>query len=128
MSVYYYIAQARPIECNDFCVQQGMPDATSLDELASNLTNVVAQNGELAFKKIMELHPDKDVLLEMFSQKQQQPIKQFDSGITEVQPLELRQLQDEFKNASGTSDVAKNTNTYILLAAVIVSLAIISIK
>ena len=76
----------------------------------------------------MELHPDKDVLLEMFSQKQQQPIKQFDSGITEVQPLELRQLQDEFKNASGTSDVAKNTNTYILLTAVIVSLAIISIK
>ena len=130
MSVYKYIAELNPNEANEFCVQQGMPDASCSDELADNLVSIVAQNGELALKKIMQLHPDKEIILEMFKcsscQMQQQTIAppMMDAGITEVQPLIERPLQ--FANASG--DVAKNTNAIILVSALVVALAIISIK
>ena len=131
MSVYKYIAELNPAQANEFCVQQGMSDAYSSDELAQNLVSIVAQNGELALKKIMQLHPDKEVILEMFKcsscemQKQTTP-PTMDAGITEVQPLIERPLQ--FANASGTSDVAKRTNAIILVSALVVALAIISIK
>jgi hypothetical protein len=49
-----------------------------------------------------------------------------DSGITEVQPLIERPLQ--FASATGKPDVAKNTNAIILVSALVVALAIISIK
>ena len=131
MSVYKYIAELNPNQANSLCIQQGFPDASSSDELANNLVAIVAQNGELALKNIMELHPDKEILLEMFqcsscqSKQQSQPI--IDTGITEVQPLAQRQLQVGYANATG-SGIAKNTNTIILVSAVIVALAIISIK
>ena len=78
----------------------------------------------------MELHPDKEVLLEMFQcsscQSKQQPKQQiFNSGITEVQPLMERPLQEGYLNANGLG-IAKNTNTIILASAVLVALAIIS--
>ena len=131
MSVYKYIAELNPSQANDLCAQQGLPDASNSDELANNLVAIVAQNGELALKKIMELHPDKDLILEMFrctscQSKQQQPPQQMDAGIIEVQPLTQRPLQEAFVNATG--GVAKNTNTIILASAVVIALAIISIK
>ena len=127
MSVYKYIAELNPSPANDFCVSQGFQNASCSDELADNLVTIVAQNGELAFKKIMELHPDKDVIIEMFSQKQQPKQQIFDSGITEVQQPALieRPLQEGYLNATG-SGIAKNTNTIILASAVLVALAIIS--
>ena len=125
MSVYKYISELNPSPANDFCVSQGFPNASCSDELADNLVTIVAQNGELAFKKIMELHPDKDVIIEMFSQKQQPKQQIFGSGITEVQPLMERPLQEGYLNATG-SGIAKNTNTIILASAVLVALAIIS--
>lgn len=80
----------------------------------------------------MQLHPDKEIILEMFKctscQRQQQTTMptMMDSGITEVQPLIERPLQ--FSNATGKTDVAKNTNAIILVSALVVALAIISIK
>lgn len=131
MSVYKYIAELNPSPANDLCVQQGLPDATNSDELANNLVAIVAQNGELALKKIMELHPDKDLIVEMFGQSKQQPQQNIDPGITEVKPLVQRQLQQgyvNYANATGTSGVARNTNVIILVSALVVALAIISIK
>jgi len=134
MSVYKYIAELNSNQANDLCNQQGLPDASDSDELASNLVAIVAQNGESALKNIMELHPDKDLILEMFrcsscESKQQAQTPQIDAGITEVQPLAVRQLQseDSYLNASG-SGIAKNTNTIILVSALVIALAIISIK
>jgi len=132
MSVYKYIAELNSNQANDLCNQQGLPDASDSDELAGNLVAIVAQNGELALKKIMELHPDKDLILEMFrcsSCESKQQTQQIDAGITEVQPLAVRQLQseDSYVNASG-SGIAKNTNTIILVSALVIALAIISIK
>ena len=133
MSVYKYIAELNPSQANDLCLQQGLPDASNTDELANNLVAIVAQNGELALKKIMELHPDKDLILEMFkcssceSKQKTQPPTFIDSGITEVQsPLMQRQLQQvEYVNASGTN-IATSTNTLVLVSSVIVALAILA--
>jgi hypothetical protein len=97
MSVYKYIAELNSNEANNLCVQQGLPDAYDSDELANNLLVIVAQNGESALKNIMELHPDKDLILEMFKcsscqSKQQTEPPFMDSEITEVQPLMVRPL------------------------------------
>ena len=129
MSVYKYIAELNSNEANNLCVQQGLPDAYDSDELANNLLVIVAQNGESALKNIMELHPDKDLILEMFKcsscqSKQQTEPPFMDSEITEVQPLMVRPLQ-EFANANGM-DIAKNTNTIILVSSLIVALAVIA--
>jgi hypothetical protein len=134
MSVYKYIAELNPNQANNLCLQQGLSDASDSDELANNLVAIVAQNGELALKKIMELHPDKDLILEMFqcsscqSKQQTRPpiMDSMDSEITEVSPLMIRPLQQEFVNASGSTDIAKNTNTIILVSSVLVALAIIA--
>jgi hypothetical protein len=132
MSVYKYIAELNSNEANNLCVQQGLPDAYDSDELANNLLVIVAQNGESALKNIMELHPDKDLILEMFKcsscqSKQQTEPPFMDSEITEVQPLMVRPLQQqEFANANGMADIAKNTNTIILVSSLIVALAVIA--
>jgi hypothetical protein len=127
MSVYRYIAELNPVKANDLCVKNGYEDAMDAKELSNNLLSMVARNGELALKKIMEIHPDKEAILELFRPDEittatttvvSQP--KMDSGIVEVRPLQYPRYQ----NATG--NVATQTNNIILVAAVLVSLAIIS--
>lgn len=126
MSVYRYIAELNPVKANDLCVKNGYQDAMDANELSNNLLSMVARNGELALKKIMEIHPDKEAILELFRPDEMattvvnQP--KMDSGIVEVRPLQYQNFR--YQNATG--NIASQTNNIILVAAVLVSLAIIS--
>jgi len=122
MSVYQYIAEHNPMKANDFCLQNGLDEANSPEELSNNLVAIVAQNGELAFKKIMELHHDKDVIIELF-----QPKTEIE-GIKEITKPPMM-ISPSYMNATGnTVATSKDTNTMILIAALIISVAVISIK
>jgi len=117
MNVYRYIAETNPNEANDICEKNGLMGARSIDGIAFYLQSIVAQNGEVALKEILSLHPDKDVIIEMFQPKE------------EPKPVEI--TTSKTMNADGqqtTSTLPYQTNTYILIAAVIVSIAIISSK
>ena len=126
MSVYRYIAELNPVKANDLCVRNGYEDAMNANELSNNLLSMVARNGELALKKIMEIHPDKEAILELFRQDESIVVQpKMDSGIVEVRPLQYNQNQN-FRYQNATGNIASQTNNIILVAAVLVSLAIIS--
>jgi hypothetical protein len=124
MNVYYYIADSNSDAANKVCNKYGYHQIQSIDELAYCLQEIVANEGEGALKEIMELHPDKDVVLELFEKK------------SEIVPTtDMEQPKKDCScmlNADGTSQgnqgIASQTNLMILVAAMIVSISIISMK
>jgi hypothetical protein len=117
MNVYSYIAENNPNDANQICVKNGLDDADTTETLAFYLQTIVAQNGVDSLKEILNLHPDKEVILELY----QEPTKIDDKNVFEVKATPL--------NADGqSSNIAQNTNTFILLGAIVVSLAIISLN
>lgn len=69
MSVYNYIAESNPYFAKGICHKYGY-ETTNIRtkaDLGQCLKRLVANEGEPAFRDIMENHPDKDVLLELFA-------------------------------------------------------------
>lgn len=124
MNVYQNIANTNPDAANDVCKKYGYYQIRSIDELAYSLQRIVADEGESSLKEIMELHPDKDVILELFEKK------------CEEKPVIMEQKRDCscMMNADGAASTAaatgfaSQTNMIILVAAMIVSISIISMK
>jgi len=128
MNVYHYIAQNNPDAANEICKKYGYFQINSIDELANCLQNIVAQDGESGLKDVMSLHPDKDVLIELFDKKKDEP----------TTPVVLQNIPtmahadgcgcSNKSSADGTtqSSLVNQTNMYILFGAVIVSIAILS--
>lgn len=112
MSVYYYIAQLNPDLAYDVCQKNGFTQIFSQEELADTLQTIAASS-ENGLKQVLSAHPDKEVIIEMFQKKEEQP-------------------KQNFANASGdsskTTKLVSQTNAFILVGAIIVSLAIISAK
>lgn len=125
MNVYYYIADSNSDAANKFCNKYGYYQIRSIDELAYCLQEIVANEGEGALKEIMELHPDKDVVLELFEKK---------SEIVSTPVMEQPKkdcscmLNADGAGAQSNQGIASQTNVMILVAAMIVSIAIISMK
>ena len=70
MSVYNYIAESNPYFAKGICHKYGYETTNirSKADLGQCLKRLVANEGEPAFRDIMESHPDKDIILELFSQ------------------------------------------------------------
>lgn len=125
MSVYTYVAQSNPDAANDLCKRHGYYQIQSVGELAFTLQQLVRDEGESAFTEIMELHPEKDALIELFQPK--------------IEPIVVTEKKEcpcssSVMNADGaqsnnqSNGITLQTNTMILFAALIVSVAIISMK
>jgi hypothetical protein len=98
------------------CKANGFTDIYSVQELADTL-QVIAASGESGLKQVLSIHPDKEVIVEVF-EKKCEPVKNFAYASGEK----------VFANASGTSKIVTQTNAFILVGAIIVSLAVISAK
>lgn len=123
MNVYLYIAQTSPDAANSICKKYGYTQVQSISELAYCMKRIVAEKGEDGLKEILELHPEKDVILELFQKK------------TEIEPVVVQERKRDcscWMNADGQTNsnqnVAGQTNMIILAAALIVSISIISMK
>lgn len=139
MNVYLYIAQNNPDAAYEVCKKYGYFNVQSFEDLAASLQGIVAEHGESALKEVLDIHPDKEVILEMNDKKK-----------VEEPPLEviIQKVFDRnkpvekdcscMKNADATaaavpaqpqqSASVSQTNTYILVGALIVSIAILSMK
>ena len=129
MNVYQNIAYNNPDAANEVCKKYGYYQIENIDELAYCLQKIVADEGENSFIEIMSLHPDKDVILELF-EKKSEPIV-----IENPRPImERRRDCSCMMNAEGQQQplssgfAASQTNIFILAAAMIVSISIISMK
>lgn len=131
MNVYQNIAYNNADAANEICKKYGYYQIENIDELAYCLQKIVADEGENSFIEIMSLHPDKDVILELF-EKKSEPIvieKPIERPI-----MERRRDCSCMMNAEGPQQslssgfAASQTNIFILAAAMIVSISIISMK
>jgi|GEM_PF-827520 len=132
MNVYDYIANVNPDAANSICKKYGYYQIENLEELAFCLRQIVADNGEESLKKIMELHPEKEVILELFEVKPEPKKEEVSST-----PIMMNADGNKdcgcgcgYRNADGSasSGIASQTNMIILVAAMIVSISIISMK
>ena len=119
MDVFEYISEINPSEAYQICHRHGIYQINSPAELPMYLQAIVAEKGEPAFKEILSIHPDREVIMEVFEPKTLQ---------TPVPPCGCMKSADGTESNSSPNITASQTNTYILVGALIVSLAIISMK
>jgi hypothetical protein len=118
LNVYNHIAHNNTDKALEVCKKYGYMPA-NYNELSFCLEDIVAKEGEPALKEIMEIHPDKEVLLELFEPKPEPPV------------MERNRDCSCMMNADGNNQqqgIASQTNLVILVAAMIVAISVISIK
>jgi hypothetical protein len=132
-TVYDYIATNNPQGAKSLCESFGY-QVTNPSTMSQNLKSLVNNEGEDALLSIMDMHPDKEFILEMFSnptQKEDAKGKASDCGCKNN--IEgMPHLLEHFLNASGrTNDnseakaLATNTNTIIFASCLVLAVAII---
>lgn len=127
MNVYHYIASSSPDNANKFCKKYGYYQIENINELEYCLQTIIANKGETVFKEMMDLHPDKDVVLELFEKKcEQKPCPTCESNMLNANGMANANANaNAITNANG---FANQTNIIILISAMIVAISVISIK
>ena len=90
ITLYEYLAYNVPNECQDLLSRYDIPNAQNEEELTSNLKQFVRVYREDALEQLSEIHPDKDLIMQMAELATPYEGKQVDAN--------------EFLNASGTID------------------------
>jgi hypothetical protein len=139
MNVYLYIAENNPDAAYEICKKYGYFNINSMEDLADALKSIVAEHGQDSLEEILNIHPEKEVILEIFDKKKVIDTKPFEEVIQSMfeknKPVEKEKDCGCMKSADATasttaapSAVVNQTNTYILVGALIVSIAILSMK
>lgn len=132
MSVYNYVAESNPNGAKQIINSFGY-EVLSTNNLGQSLNELVVQVGEPALEKIMQAHPDKDIILEMFS-KSNNSIKSSGCGCKKCQ-----ENNGHYLNASGsdstnpstsnltsnTTTLAHQTNVILIVATIFIATALI---
>jgi hypothetical protein len=125
MSVYQYVAENNPMVAEGIMDSFGYTIANTPD---MGLSQLVAKVGEPALKKVMDNHPDKEIILEMFGNESSD--KTSSCGCASC-----TQKKENYLNATG--DTTTNTQTpkqdtmsnqtglFLFFGAVMFSLALI---
>jgi hypothetical protein len=129
MSVYNYVAESNPNDAKRIINSFGYEVVDSRD-LGQSLTELVAQVGEPALEKVMDAHPDKEIILEMFS-KNTPETKKAGCGCAKCQ----EKAHGHYLNASGAEDtpskdansstLAHQTNVILIVASLFIATALI---
>lgn len=130
MNFYEYIAKTNPIGSKKVINEFGyrVVDGRRMGE---NLRMLVAQEGEPALRAIAELHPDKELLLDVFAPKDgdcgcKKKSESFmgADGLLSSAVLSNNQQQSQ----SDSTKLAMQTNTMLIAATIIIAAAIIVSK
>ena len=119
VNVYSYIAQNNPYTAKQIIESFGYK-VTDKSNMGRNLQQLVANEGEEALEAVMNSHPDKDVILELFSPSPQ-----------EKKPCGCK---EGFANASGIETttpakaIEKDFSVLFLAGVLIIALSIQNIK
>lgn len=129
MTVYDYVATSNPQASANLIRSYGY-DMYKGSDLGDNLREMVAQNGESALVAILDIHPDKEVILEAFNKAEETSSCGCKKGNCTCK-------KDNYLNASGVESARtemvvassnQQTNTFLLAAALLLSVAIITRK
>jgi len=129
MTIYEYIASNNPVQAERVIRRFGY-ESMEGSNLGDNLREVVAQEGEDAFRAVLEMHPDRDVIMEVFTPKEEKESCGCPKGKCSCH------RKQEFMNADGWANAAaqertaaqvsaSQANTFLMAAALILAVAII---
>lgn len=124
MSVYKYVADNDPNGAVSIINHFGY-EVTDRRDLGQSLRELVSQIGEPALKKVMEYHPDREIILELNVDD-----KKSECGCGNCKKTKM---QEHYMNASGTeapkevkSDtLAHQTNVILVVATLFIVTALI---
>jgi hypothetical protein len=122
MDVYEYIAESNPKVAKDIIESFGYEYANTPD---MGLSQLISKVGEPALKRVMDNHPDKELLIEMFSDKQSTAVicgcgNRRQDGFLNISGAEPQKEKDN----SGASMIAQQTNAMILVSALFIFTAL----
>jgi hypothetical protein len=125
MSVYQYVADNDP-KGAEMIINSFGYEVTDKRNLGQSLSELVSQVGEPALRKVMEYHPDRDIILELNSED-----KKSDCGCGTC--MRARQPQELYLNASGNEKpketkpdtLAHQTNVILVVATLFIVTALI---
>lgn len=125
MSVYQYVADNDPRGAEMIINSFGY-EVTDKRNLGQSLSELVAQVGEPALRKVMEYHPDRDIILELSSEDKK-------SDCTCGTCNRTRQQNELYLNANGSETpketkpdtLAHQTNVILVVATLFIVTALI---
>lgn len=120
VTVYHYIAENNPQLAKQIIEHFGY-QVVDPRRMGDNLQEVVALEGEDALRLVMNNHPDKAIILELFGESE-----------TPCKSCEERKIFDKYVNANGASESltakAVENNFSVLFLAGITILAVAILK
>lgn len=124
--VYAYIADNDPLLAKQIIEHFGYR-VVSTQNMADNLQQLVSEEGEEALKLIMNNHPDKEVIIELFSQSPAECVECNERSSIEKYS---NSNSDTYSNANGlrnteASKVENNFSILFLAGVMILAVAII---
>ena len=123
--MYNYIADSNPDAAFALLNKNGYGNIVETqDDIPYALTNMVAVDGEPALRAILQLHPDRDVIIEDYQSSEKR------RGFVGMDGETTRNCSGCHKNATGdvatqTTSIVSQTNTFILIGALAITFAII---
>lgn len=132
MTVYDYVAENNPTASKRLCESFGYR-VTNPQTMSENLKTLVNNEGEEAVKMIMNIHPDKEMILDTFALESNEVNmaggKKPSCGCG--QKKDTAMMLEQYLNANGRQEnneakaLATNTNTIIFASALVLAVAII---
>lgn len=115
-------------------------EITDRSNLGQSLNELIAQEGEPALRKVMEIHPDKDIILELFSKETSVPEKKECgcSSCSKKHEARHEEKYEHYMNASGSgvavssppsasnsNILAHQTNAILVVASLFIATVLI---
>jgi hypothetical protein len=127
MTMYEYIANTNPRGAKEIIQSYGYK-VVNPRSMGANLRMLVAQEGEPALRNIVELHPDKEIILEVMGSDNKNNFLGADglSGLGLI--AENNKNQQAQLQSSDSTKLAMQTNALVMVAAIIIAAAIITNK
>jgi hypothetical protein len=138
MNVYKYVAESNPNAAVQIINSFGYEVANTSD-LGRSLSELVTEIGEPAFKKVIDYHPDKDVILELYSTNNNdnkiipcgcRACRNNENGDEYLQYLNISgsgKFSDEKSTNTNTNThlLANQTNVILVVSALFIATALI---
>lgn len=136
MTIYDYLANSNTDGCLAIIYKYGYgnSDLNSTDDVAHVCKVMVASEGESALKDLIKIHPDRDLIIEDFTSNSSNNIFQSKmdgckcGGACSGNKNNISTSNTNSDMQQGSSNIVNQTNTFILIGAALVAIAIITAK
>lgn len=127
VDIYQYIAENDQNGCKMIANQYGysLADVQTADDMADVLEDLVAREGETAFYQVLDMHPDKQVILEVYGKREMSNAAQPQQAAA---PCGCKDKAAKHGSMLNQGFTMQQGNLFLIAAALLLSVAIITRK